>query len=358
MFASTPEKALRRGDVVEVRSADEILATLDEAGSLEGMPFMPEMLRYVGRQFTVSHRVEKICDTASGAVMRSRRMWNTVLLDDLRCDGSGHGGCQAGCRLYWKEAWLRPVEQETSTKSGVPPKMRSDAMETLQRIANAATKTMRDLDGEQTEAYRCQATEAPNASELLSRFDVRQYVREVKTENVPLLRVLEVLGRAAALRVLRAFRLRRRSVEPNPGDPVPWEKRLDLRPGELVQVRSREEIERTLDANGKTRGLKVDGEMMRYCGGVYRVRDRVDRIVDERTGRMIHISTDCVILENVVCSSQCSRWRWFCPRGIFPFWREVWLRRVAESPAARSDVEPASPEVSAPLARIGRSRGT
>ena len=39
-------------------------------------------------------------------------MRDTVYLEDLRCDGSGHGGCQAGCRIYWKEAWLRRVDGE------------------------------------------------------------------------------------------------------------------------------------------------------------------------------------------------------------------------------------------------------
>ena len=39
-------------------------------------------------------------------------MTSTVYLDDVRCDGSGHGGCQAGCRIYWKEAWLRGVDAD------------------------------------------------------------------------------------------------------------------------------------------------------------------------------------------------------------------------------------------------------
>ena len=72
------------------------------------MPFMPEMLRHVGRRYTVTRRVDKICDTI--AATGSRRMHATVYLDDLRCDGSGHGGCQAGCKIYWKEAWLRRVD--------------------------------------------------------------------------------------------------------------------------------------------------------------------------------------------------------------------------------------------------------
>ena len=32
-----------------------------------------------------------------------------VHLDETRCDGQGHGGCQAGCLLFWKEAWLKRV---------------------------------------------------------------------------------------------------------------------------------------------------------------------------------------------------------------------------------------------------------
>ena len=101
-------RPLRPGEIVEVRPAAEILATLDETGAFDDMPFMPEMLQYVGRRFTVSRRVEKICDTI--AATGSRRVHDTVYLEDLRCDGSGHGGCQAGCRIYWKEAWLRRVD--------------------------------------------------------------------------------------------------------------------------------------------------------------------------------------------------------------------------------------------------------
>ena len=85
-----------------MRSAEEILRTLDATASLEGVPFMPEMLRYLGSALYVEARMERACDTITPA--GTRRMPDTVLLDDLRCDGSAHAGCQAGCRLYWKEA--------------------------------------------------------------------------------------------------------------------------------------------------------------------------------------------------------------------------------------------------------------
>ena len=97
--------ALGAGDHVVVRSAREILATLDGQGALEGMPFMPEMVPFLGRRFVVAKRAQKVCDTIQ--FTGSRRLEGTVLLEDLRCDGGAHDRCQANCRLFWKEAWLR-----------------------------------------------------------------------------------------------------------------------------------------------------------------------------------------------------------------------------------------------------------
>ena len=37
---------LRAGELVQVRGADEVIATLDERGELDSLPFMPEMLQY------------------------------------------------------------------------------------------------------------------------------------------------------------------------------------------------------------------------------------------------------------------------------------------------------------------------
>ena len=47
--------SLRPGETVQVKSASEILATLDSEGKLDGLPFMPEMLEYCGQTFTVSN---------------------------------------------------------------------------------------------------------------------------------------------------------------------------------------------------------------------------------------------------------------------------------------------------------------
>src|SRR5882672_8382439 len=107
-----PDAGLRHGDVVEVKNAAEILSTLDDGGALEGLPFMPEMVQYCGHSFVVDKRANKVCDTVH--YTGSRHLPDAVLLVELRCDGSGHDGCQAECRPFWKEAWLRRVDGATA----------------------------------------------------------------------------------------------------------------------------------------------------------------------------------------------------------------------------------------------------
>jgi hypothetical protein len=95
-----------------------------------------------------------------------------------------------------------------------------------------------------------------------------------------------------------------------------------------VRVKSKREIARALDESGRNKGLSFDWEMLPHCGRTYRVRDRVEQIIDENTGAMIQLKSDCVILDGVACSGDLSEGRWFCPRAIYPYWREAWLRRI------------------------------
>src|SRR5271166_6099637 len=101
---------LKAGDWVEVRSKHEILSTLDSDGRLDGMPFMPEMFAFCNKRFQVYKRAHKTCDTVFP--VRGRRVSEAVHLD-TRCDGSAHGGCQASCLIFWKDAWLRPVRKDS-----------------------------------------------------------------------------------------------------------------------------------------------------------------------------------------------------------------------------------------------------
>jgi hypothetical protein len=329
---------LKAGDVVEVRTPMEILATLEEDSSLEGQPFMPEMIQYSGQRFTVSRRVEKICDTVSECSPSSRRLTDTVYLDDLRCDGSAHGGCQAGCRIYWKESWLRRVDPDSAASSADTVAGRDE----LETLAGRHTRTMRRDEQSPIEVYRCQATDAVIASTPVNHYDPRQWIREWRAGNVGFRHMLRIWLRSVTTAVARRAHLMDYLPERGPeGErPLPTKGDLGLQPGEMVEVRSREEIAPTIDENGKTRGLSFDWEMAPYCGGRFQVQDRVERIIDERNGQMLELPSDCLILNGVVCSGEHSRGRWLCPRQIYPYWREAWLRRV-EEPGARNGHKPA-----------------
>src|ERR1700736_3045293 len=102
--------SLRPGDFVEVKSPGEILQTLDADGTLDKLPFMPEMMDFCGKRFQVSQRVVKTCYYGTSSGMRKFPSDDVVLLEGLRCSGESHDGCQKACTIFWREAWLRKVD--------------------------------------------------------------------------------------------------------------------------------------------------------------------------------------------------------------------------------------------------------
>jgi hypothetical protein len=327
---------LRRGDIVEVRNPSEILSMLDEHGALDGLPFMPEMLRFCGQRFRVEKRAEKVCDMLYP--LASRRAPNTVLLEDLRCDGSGHDGCQAECRLLWREAWLRrvnPGEPATALTA-------ADIPAALTELLACNAREPAEIDGRPTSIYRCQATEMYRATHDLGRWDPRPLLREYLCGNVGFWRFVKVSARAFVQEPLRALGLRRKIPLRGRGPTSARLAPLGLQAGEEVQVKSRGEIAATLNEKGFNRGLWFDEEMLPHCGKTFRVRHRISRCIDEHTGKMVELrSGDCVTLDGVMCSGEHSPVRWFCPRASYPFWREGWLRRTQSVPT-QADVQPAA----------------
>jgi hypothetical protein len=340
---------LRVGDWVEVRSKEEILRTLDSDGCLDGMPFMPEMFAFCGEKFQVYKRAHKTCDTVFP--VRGRKLDRAVHLE-TRCNGSSHGGCQASCLLFWKDAWLRPINGNSPdlvirphTNSG-----RDDApgekLSCSEFTVFAKTQT-NDSTGTDP-VYACQATKLPYATTSLEWWDIRQYVEDYTSGNVGLWRILcgvvyfpyLALSRArfGLGRLLRWFYdkfhflwrgfpfPRRHGLIPE-GEPTPTGT-LGVQPGDLVRIKPYKEILKTLNTRNRNRGLYFDAEEVPYCGGTYRVLKQVTRIVNERTGKMQEMKTPSFILDSVICQSRYSECRLFCPRSIYSYWREIWIERV------------------------------
>jgi hypothetical protein len=318
-------KDLRAGDLVEVRSAEEIMATLDEHGELENLPFMPEMLKFCGQRLTVHKVAHKLCDTISRSGLR--KMENAVHLTGARCDGVSHGGCQTACSLYWKTAWLKPVKQDDADL----------ATEGTVNLPLLEINTRKEAGPDGEPRYRCQATELLRAAPTcLPARDLSQFVTDVKTGNVSAFasvraflvvffnRLQAVSKRVLPRRLWFRDGLRWGFVKGRVVGSTPTGE-LNLQPGEMVRIKTKEQIEATLNAGMLNRGMGFEEEMSRYCGRTARVQARVTKCLDERTGRMLTMKNPCIVLEDVICMGVHNA---SCAREFIPFWREIWLERV------------------------------
>ncbi len=348
---SVRTRELRVGDWVEVRAKEQILKTLDGKGRLDGMPFMPEMLQFCEKRFQIYKRAHKTCDYTSPH-FRTRRLQETVHLE-TRCDGEAHGGCQAGCLLYWKEAWLRRVDDDAiDGPASQSVTFVESPIETLsERCGEADVWAATEVGGSNSDAptYVCQATQVPFATTDLNWWDVSQYVEDYRSGNVSLGRILTGfiystyyglsqagIGLGPPMRWLydklrwiwRGSRWPRTPGVIPAGSPTPAAL-LNLQPGELVRVKPHEEILQTVTAANMNRGMHWDAELVPYCGGTYRVLRRLSKIIDERTGKMLEMKSPCIVLDSVVCQARYSDCRMLCPKSMYSYWREIWLERVA-----------------------------
>jgi 2-polyprenyl-6-methoxyphenol hydroxylase-like FAD-dependent oxidoreductase len=303
--AQAPDVHFYSGDSVRVRSAVEILASLDMDGTLDGLPFMPEMVPLIGQSMRVFRRADRTCVEGHGL----RGMKDVVFLDQQRCDGRAHDNCQRDCLMFWKEAWLMPDGPAVTPT----PKAEMAARETLLNLAT------RGLDGR----YVCQSTELARASYTISRMHLGELLSELKSG--------EMAPEAFATIVWRALVNKTRAVMKLPelgqivGFKGPKSKGdLNLLPGEWVRVRDAATIRATLNPRGRNLGLSFEPEMERLIGQVRQVDRVVERMVHEETGEMVRLERT-VSLKDTYCRGSCAK---SCPRANPLFWREAWLERV------------------------------
>lgn len=293
------------GDEIEIKSLEEIQATLDERGCTGGIPFMPEMVRFAGRRGRVFRSVDKIYDY--GRTRGMRRLPGCVLVSGLRCDGEPHGGCQALCYVIWRTEWLRKPGQArgaTGTRPVAPAEVPSAAP-----------------DGTPRPRYFCQYTELHHASTPMGPLGIGKELRPLVAGNVTLKTWLVGLGTRLFNQVQRLRRGAGFPARPRVAGLPPIEPER-LAPGDRVVVRPILEIEGTLNDKGKHRGLWFDPDQIKHCGKPRTVVARVDRIIDDAWGQMLTMKTPCILLDGVDYSGETLS---FSAQHDLYFWREHWL---------------------------------
>jgi hypothetical protein len=246
---------LHCGDIVTVKTAAEIMHGLDINGTLDGLPFMPEMVDFCGKNYRVSTRVVQVTIDALAtplyreSYVREFKNNDVVMLEDLRCSGTEHGGCQRGCKIFWKQAWLKKIE---------------DARAQPNLIAEGKTQLLTLLKTESgSGSYFCQSSEFQMATDQLSFMQrLKKCLCAINFGNCS---PSEMMKRIAVWSWWKA-RKKLMGVYPHGNcKPTPVAV-LNLQPGELVEVKLKEEIFNTLDKNGMNRGLHFSADMIPFCG--------------------------------------------------------------------------------------------
>jgi hypothetical protein len=315
---------LRPGDFVDVKSPGEILQTLDADGTLDKLPFMPEMAEFCGRRFRVSKRVVKTCYYGTSSGMRRFPAEDVVLLEGLRCSGAAHDGCQKGCAIFWREVWLRKIEDPSTIQSSVD----SESSKLLRARLKTST-------GPKT--YFCQASEILNATtELSVRERFGKCLSEIRAGNCG---VPEMAKRISIWLFWKIRKVFRGAYARGSQKSTPMES-LNLQPGEWIEIKPLASITKTLDEKAYNRGLYFTPAMGRLCGEQYRVERKPEKIIVDGTGEMRQLR-NTVFLEGSLCGCACVAFGG-CPRGEFAYWREIWLRRspVAVEPGRERPVKP------------------
>jgi hypothetical protein len=102
---------------------------------------------------------------------------------------------------------------------------------------------------------------------------------------------------------------------------------MKLRAGDWVEVRSKEEILRSLDKNGRLQELPFMPQMFQYCGQRFKVFkrahktcDTVNPIAGRRLADSVHLDLRCDGEAYGGCQAAC-----------LLFWKEAWLKQLTES---------------------------
>lgn len=298
--------------LMRVRRPADILKTLDTDGKLDGLPFMPEMVKYCGTCIRVHRRAERTCVVGDGF----RSMHNAVFLQEARCDGSAHDGCDRGCLLFWKLDWLEPAAKAPAAPDA------GSAQD------DAAALALRQLPTRAGARYLCQSTELKTATAPLHRWDIRPLLRDMLARELPVSDFIRIVAGALWR---RAGAGRRQPPTGSPGRKSRGD--LDLQRGEWVALKPIGELREHLDEKGGNCGLGFPPTMVHAIGQRYRVARPVRRIILEQTGTMVELG-NTVALEGLLCEgTEVAN----CPRAEYLYCRESWLRRTTNAAATGAD---------------------
>jgi len=95
--------------------------------------------------------------------------------------------------------------------------------------------------------------------------------------------------------------------------------------GDLVQVKSKEDISENLDPMNNLDGCLFMDQMWEFCGNEFEIIKVVKNIFDERQCKMYKASAPIYILEGIICDGKVESFEQTCDHSCYLLWHEDWL---------------------------------
>ena len=97
--------------------------------------------------------------------------------------------------------------------------------------------------------------------------------------------------------------------------------------GDVVRIRSKENISETLDYINKLEGCLFMEQMWEYCGDKFPVMKVVNNIFDEHSHKLHKVHSPLYILEGLICEGVVNSFEHRCDHGCYFLWHEGWLEK-------------------------------
>ncbi len=192
-----------------VKPLAEIQEALNTNGTIDGLPFMPEMVKFCGQRVQVDRFANQVC--ANIGEVEIRQLADTVVLQVDRCDGQAQSGPAP------KDGRLTQTEVDATENCATEPRPTETNARPFESEMVRLSKHKIPKSCQVTSiCYRCQATELGTATARTSAFNLRQYRVERKTNRVSIGQISRFLVEV----VVRSFVAKRelcRSVPPDAG---------------------------------------------------------------------------------------------------------------------------------------------
>ena len=98
--------------------------------------------------------------------------------------------------------------------------------------------------------------------------------------------------------------------------------------GDIVKVKSIEEIEEGLDPSMKLDGCLFASEMKKWSGREARIIKIMKNYFDEHSMKMLKVKASLYILEGTICSGEVNSFQARCDHSCHFIWHEKWLENV------------------------------